>query len=195
MGEAADCACRLERSIEEEKRCKPDIYHALEDGVPNIWDRIRDIKERTSDDCFEKITEAFDGAVDVAGIQTFANIDSLSTYCATVQEKINALKMDVDANIGSSSGNMSSASTLLVSSQHELSKIKFDKSEIVSIKEAKKELHDHLCKDRSERCPDDPLVKIREACKKIEYDESDESQSPKESKGGSSETASTGPPS
>lgn len=167
MNEAVESACRLDRSKEEEKRCNIDIYNALQDGVPEIWSKIAEIKTAT-DENFKKISDAFDGLVDIAGIQTFPDFDSMDNHCTELKNKTASLKTDVEGNITSSAGKMSGAATALTETQKNITKIKFEKSAIVSTLKGKEDMKTFV---DTPNCPADPLSAIEEACKQIQYDE------------------------
>lgn len=176
MDGAADIACRLERSKEEELRCHPDIYNALQNGIPDIWTKLEEIKTETNAS-FDAISKVFDCAVHISGIQTFANLDSLTQFCDSLVAATGALKQDVDGNVTSSSDKKKNVSTQLVEVQKGISKIKFERSGIVSTLTAKEGVKGFLGDNTPVCTEENPAAKIKEACEKIigEEEEAEES--------------------
>ncbi len=166
MTQAVEVACRFERSIEEEKRCKLDVYTALEAGVSEIWTKVGELKADTNDS-FDKISKTFDGLVNISGILTFPNLDGLDAACANLTQKTAQLKADVEANISSSADKIKSASGELVTVQKTLGEIKFAKSDLTSVLKAKEDLKTFV---ETPNCPTEPLPVIEEACKQIQFE-------------------------
>lgn len=170
MNGAADIACRLERSKEEEKRCHPDIYNALQNGIPTIWDTLEAIKNMTNEN-FDQISAVFDCAVDVSGIQTFANLDSLTEFCDKLVTATGVLKQDVEGNITSSADKKKAVATQLVEVQKGISQIRYAASGIISTLDAKTGVQDYLDANVPECQEADPAAKIKESCQKIMEEE------------------------
>ncbi len=92
-----DEACKLQRCIEEEELCNPDTSKEL-GKVDGLVDNIIGLEDEARN-CYDKICETFNASIDIAGIQTFTNIESLLPYCANLTALLEELRKDIDGNI------------------------------------------------------------------------------------------------
>ncbi len=99
MKAAVECACGLERCFDEEERCNPDILKALEDGIPGFKSQVLECSTET-EKCYEKLNTAFDSAIDISGILTFSDVDSLQAPAKGLVAKMKALTEDYESVIG-----------------------------------------------------------------------------------------------
>ena len=111
MSEAQDEACKLNRCWEEEKRCNLDLYNVLKDlditfgettyklYTEDDTDSATKEITRHTKDCYEKITTTFDAGVNIIGIQTFVNVNSLTGISDELSQKIDDFKKDIEGNV------------------------------------------------------------------------------------------------
>ena len=172
MKAAVECACGLERCFDEEERCNPDILKALEDGIDGFRNRILECKSET-ENCYEKLNKAFDSAIDISGILTFSDVDSLESPGNNLKEKIAELTKDYDEAIKTTSENV----TKNIDSLTECLDLLFEKHVNCCFTAAKKDalraVYDFIC---DPECMDKEPARIQEICQKFIEDLPDEDQ-------------------
>jgi hypothetical protein len=104
LGAVSDEVCKLPRCKEEEKRCNPDLLKALEKGLgEGKLEAVCDEIKNRSKECYELAVMAFDGGIDVIGIQSFTDLTSLKQLSLDLGISVGAFKKNVDDNIKTAS--------------------------------------------------------------------------------------------
>ena len=163
LNEVVDEACKLDRCIKEEKRCKKGLHELLK-GSNNEWKALLDDIETLSVDCFNEACKTFDAGVDVVGIQTFVDLDSLKEMSADLKTKLTALRTDVNTNITKAETAWKTALTELIAAKEDLVNCEFDKCSAKNKKEGIESTIDFLCDDKACNIDDNVLDEI---CKKV----------------------------
>ncbi len=161
--EALELACKMERCIEEEERCHPDLLAKLRRKIENFDERLRKIPKK-AEECYEKINVAFDSAIDVAGILTFNNIDSLTEFAKTLEDNMAKLRKDIDSNKESASTKLKDALKKLKEIIEAKTTTKFEKCAAITLYESLEKTYNFLC---DPDCPDDCTNELEDICKKI----------------------------
>ena len=161
-----EVACRLDRCKEEEQRCNLDLYKALEDGIPNLWDRLEHIKDH-AETCYGKITLAFDAAIDIAGILTFSDVDSLEDLGKKLNELLVELNKDCEENLKSSAAEEAKANDELNKVLQELSISRFEHCVATAKESGLCDVFDFIC---DPECDEKDPGRIREICEKFTDD-------------------------
>ncbi len=164
LNDVVNEACKIERCIKEEKRCKKGLYEQLK-GPKNEWKTLLEDIESCSTDCFNRACMTFDIGVDVVGIQTFVDIESLKTLGEDLQEYLEEYRSDVDANIQKAEIEWKKARAELVVVKEELVAGKFAKCDADNCKDGLKETIEFLCDPHGCEQIDDPG--IDEICAKV----------------------------
>ncbi len=180
---AVECACGLERCFDEEERCNPDVLNALETGIDGFSGKVLQCKTET-ETCYEKLNQAFDSAINISGILTFSDVDSLAQPVEGLNEKVKALATNYDAMIDSTGKKVAADTTALTECIDTQQAKKIDCCFITADKNALTSLYDFVC---DPACADKDLDRIKEVCKKFvdvipeeeQSDECDEEAIPK----------------
>jgi len=164
MSVALEVVCKMDRCVEEEERCNIDIYNEL-DGLPGFWKQLDEVMNDTNS-AYDKVNTAFNGAVNVSGIQTFANLEGLKEFNDNMAAAITKFTEDVKVNIDSSTVKVQESSESLSLVLQEVSLVRHELSVASASCEGKTEAYDFLC-DLPCGDPKDAIEDIRQACGKI----------------------------
>ena len=163
LADASDKACKLDRCVEEEERCNPDILKTIKKGVSNFNDKIERVKKHPRK-CYDLAVRAFDGGVDVAGIQSFTDLNSLVKIGADLITSIDAFKGDIETNIKKSSDELLKGKIDLTTILQDLEKIIYKKcsteTDLLGTDASKDFIKDPACDD----CDEHDLERL---CRKV----------------------------
>jgi len=177
LNEVVNEACRIDRCIKEEKRCKNGLYDQIK-GAKNEWRALIQDIEVCSVDCFNIACKTFDVGVDVVGLQTFVDIESLKKLGEDLDGYFGRLETDVADNIQKAEAEWKKARTELVDIQQQLVTGKFAKCEADNCKDAVTETLEFLCDpgacDQLEPSLEDLCAKVKENFGKDAMDECDD---------------------
>ena len=163
LNEVVNEACKIDRCIKEERRCKQGLYEHLK-GPKNEWKEILSEIEKCSIDCFNHACHTFDIGVDVVGIQTFVDIDSLKQLGEDLKKYLEEYKSDIKTNIEKAAGEWEKARTELVQIKEELVVGKDEKCDADNCKDGLKETLEFLCDPKG--C-DLEGPSVEEICRKV----------------------------
>ncbi len=169
MSKVEEVACRIQNCKEEDERCNPDLVEKLINGIPNLFTgkgdepSIMDVCVTAIKDSNQKIKDAFNAGVDISGILTFSDIDSLESIGQSLASLLGDLKKDCDENIAYSSGMIDSSNQELLDVINNVSEAEFEKCTINSKVQAQSAVYDFLC---DPVCDKDPS-RIQEICQKF----------------------------
>ena len=174
LAEVADEACKLDRCVEEEQRCNPDLKKALENGVPRIKEAIRIIRD-SSKNCYDLSSRAFDAGVEIVGVQSFTNLESLKKMSDELTLSVSKFKIDIDLNTKKAYEDMTKCKEEYVTVVQELEQLDFDRCTAEVQFKAVKASRDFICDPHCERCDDDGRG-LQELCRKVKKNFDDDSQ-------------------
>jgi len=161
--EALEVACKMERCIEEEERCHPDLLAKLRRKINDFDQRICAIPKK-AEKCYDKINTAFDSAIDIAGILTFSNIESLTEFCKNLADWMAKLRKDVDNNREAAATKIAEAIKALQEIIESKITTKFEKCLAITQHVALKRTYKFLCHPD---CPDHCEKELDDICQKI----------------------------
>jgi hypothetical protein len=164
LNDVVDEACKIERCIKEEKRCKKGLHELIKEK-DNEWLKLLDHIEKTSIHCFNIACKAFDAGVDIVGIQTFVDLDSLKTLGTDLSVKMDTLKTDITANTKKAEEEWKKAFTELTTVKEELVSGEFAKCHSRNAKEGIEKTLDFLCNPHG--CDEIKDTEIDEICRKV----------------------------
>ncbi len=179
MEDAVEAAEKLDRCIDEEERCNPGLFQVLGEvkvetsgpstdppgnGETDIWTFINDKVKSKTDDCYDKLLDAYDASIEVAGIMTFINIDSLKPGADKVAELVAGFRKDIEENTKSSAGAMDTATKELAKSMEEMVAIRFEKCAAVTQAQGVANTYSWLC---DPECPEDGDETLRDICEQL----------------------------
>ncbi len=144
LNEVVNEACRLDRCVKEEKRCKNGLYDQIK-GAKNEWKALIQEIETCSTECFNIACNTFDKGVDVVGIQTFVDIESLKVLGIDLAKYFSDFQTDVETNTQKALTEWTKARAELVVIQKELVEGKFAKCDADNCKDAVRETLEFLC--------------------------------------------------
>lgn len=182
MEDAVEAAEKLDRCIDEEERCNPGLFNVLGDvvietsglGAPtdpqtngeiDIWTFINDRVKAKTDHCYDKLLDAYDASINIAGIMTFINVDSLKPGADKVAELVGGFKKDIDENTKSSAAAMDSASKEMVKTMEEMTAIRFEKCAAVTQTKGVSDTYDWLCEPE---CPENGDEILKGICGELQ---------------------------
>jgi len=151
LNEVVNEACKLDRCVKEEKRCKNGLYDQIK-GAKNEWKSLIKEIEAHSVECFNRACNTFDKGVDVVGIQTFVDIESLKVLGSDLQKYTLELQSDIESNIQKSYDQWSKDRAELVTIQKELVQEQFAKCDADNCKDAIRETLEFLCDPNAYLC-------------------------------------------
>jgi regulator of replication initiation timing len=176
LNEVVDEACKLDRCIKEEKRCKTGLHDQLKnDKTKKEWEEVLSCIEEHSVDCFNLACKAFDAGVDVIGIQTFVDMDSLKTLAADLEVKVTALRTDVKAISAKAEADWKLALEELLAVKTEIVTGRFEKCHAVNAREGIEDTIDFLCDP--EGCENFEWT-LDEICRKVKKNFGEGSEDP-----------------
>lgn len=165
LNDVVDEACKLDRCVKEEKRCKKGLHDQLKnDKTSKEWDDLLSCVEEHSVDCYNLACKTFDAGVDVIGIQTFVDMDSLKTLAADLQTKMTDLKTDIHSVSAKAEAEWKKALEELLTVKAELVSGTFEKCRFVNAREGVMDTIDFLCNPQA--C-DDFEWELEEICRKV----------------------------
>lgn len=126
LSEVVDEACKIDRCVKEEKRCKKGLHEQLKNSKGEFSECLEGI-EKWSTRCFNIACKAFDAGVDVVGIQTFIDLESLKVLGADLTTKMTTLKTDVSGNAEVAYGEWVKSKSELITIKEELVTGKYGK--------------------------------------------------------------------
>ncbi len=187
LNDVVDEACKIDRCIKEEKRCKRGLHELLK-GRNNEWKPMLDRIEELSISCFNISCKAFDAGVDVVGIQTFVDLESLKTLGTELEQKVGALRADVTGNAQSAEAEWKKSLTELVGVKEELVQGEFEKCHAKNAREGIEDTLEFLCDPGG--CDKIEDTDLEEICRKVKEnfgngsdDEDDDYEKPKKPSG------------
>ncbi len=164
LNDVVDEACKLDRCVKEEKRCKQGLHEYFSNKGNGEWkDLISHIEEHAVT-CFNKACWAFDAGVDVIGIQTFVDMDSLKTMAADLEVKMTAVQSDVKSVATKAEEEWKKSLQELLEIKGELVTGKIEKCRAVNSREGIEDTIDFLCSP--EACDNFELT-LEEICRKV----------------------------
>ncbi|MEL6675725.1 MAG: hypothetical protein AAFR61_26190 [Bacteroidota bacterium] len=167
FSDVKDAACKLMDCLNEEERCKKDNYRKLKagitagDGKKDLEGSINDIAEQ-SEKTLAAALEAFDAGVEVSGIQTFTNVDSLVSFASTSEQQMKGFRDDVLANTKDADKDKVADQEAYTSTAQKLSEVS-DKYERAG--QTRHGLRDTIIFASN---PEKPKESLQEICKKVE---------------------------
>lgn len=164
LNDVVDEACKIERCIKEEKRCKTGLHELLKEK-DNEWIPLLEHIEKTSIRCFNTACKAFDAGVDIVGIQTFVDLDSLKILGTELSSKVETLKTDITANIKKAEDEWKKALAELTVVKEEIVTAEFAKCKSKNTKEGIEKTLEFLCDPRG--CEEIKDTEIDEICRKV----------------------------
>lgn len=163
LNDVVNEACKIDRCIKEEKRCKKGLHEQLK-GANNEWKELLESIETGSVDCFTKACEAFDVGVDVVGLQTFVDIESLKKLGEDLAGYMDAYTKDMSTNIQKAEAEWKKAREEVVQITKELMAGKFAKCDADNCKDAVEDTLEFLCDP--DAC-DNLYPSLEELCQKV----------------------------
>ncbi len=164
LNEVVDEACKIDRCIKEEKRCKKGLHELLK-GTNNEWKSLLDQIGESSVNCFNIACKAFDAGVDVVGIQTFVDLDSLKGLGEDLNGKLETLGKDIDENTQKARTEWEKSITELVTVKQELVEGEFAKCHADNVEEGLEDTLEFLCDPQG--CDKMERLDLEEICRKV----------------------------
>lgn len=140
LNEANRVACDMKTKILSKlnKCSKPDIK--------TITDQLDDITEKTNDLSLKGVN-AYESVVAIAGVQTFTNTESLEDFVSLLMEAITLFKDCVEANISSTSEEVTTSREELNTCVEEIAQIMCDGKSNGTEVQGWNEVIEFLCED------------------------------------------------
>ncbi len=152
--EAHNAACAMSNCFEN--KILPKSGKSTKDGEKaDAHGELQQILHKTKE-LNEKGQNAFESAVAIAGVQTFTNVTSLKEFAANLSASVKTFKDCVEANIGSTTSEVSACRTELSTIEEELAQIMCDEKSQRVNKEGLQCVKDFICDGKY----DDDLLNI-----------------------------------